>query len=128
MRRCVCGGIAISGSSIANITLDLRSAMKVRSENTIELMTPDPRRQHGTGVFERSEEPNSVIERRRLSRVNADGYRRNVRSSSDRPTNRRARLSTSSRIARAGVWRQSPDPDPPLPQASAPTWRSDHRP
>ena len=73
MRRCVCGGIAISGSSMAKITLDLSSAMNVSSENTMELTTPEPSRQYGTGVFERSDEPNRVMDRRRLSRVSADG-------------------------------------------------------
>ena len=99
MRRWVCGGIAISGSSIAKITFDLSSAMNVSNENTIELMTPDPNRQYGTGVFDLSEDPNSVIDRRRLSRVSADGYRRKVRSSADKPTKRRTLSSISSRIS-----------------------------
>ena len=47
--------------------------MNVSSANTMELTTPDPSRQYGTGVFERSEEPKRVMDRRRLSRVSADG-------------------------------------------------------
>ena len=73
--------LAVSGSSIAKITFDLSLAMNVRSENTIALMTPDPSHQYGTETFDRSEDPNSVIDRRRLSRVGADGCRRDVRSS-----------------------------------------------
>ena len=57
MRRCVCGGSAISGSSIAKITFTFSSAMNVSNENTIALMMPDPNRQYGTGVLERSELP-----------------------------------------------------------------------
>ncbi|MCY3982062.1 MAG: hypothetical protein OXF51_09955 [Alphaproteobacteria bacterium] len=33
----------------------------------MELITPDPSRQYGTGAFDLSDRPNSVIDRRRLS-------------------------------------------------------------
>jgi hypothetical protein len=73
-RRCVCGGSAISGSSIAKITdcLSFSSAMKVSSAKTNRLMEPVPSRPNGTRCCPGCAAMNRRTTSRRYSRVKSD--------------------------------------------------------
>ena len=73
MRRWVCGGTAISGSSMAKMTVSgLRSAMKESSASTSVLMVPVPAWGNGTCPWSADSAKKNVNVLRRCSRVSSE--------------------------------------------------------